>query len=160
MPLMNGSWFVKRSRRKTKHLRDLLRVYFVDNFLLLQRLFVTLFFSSVWIFSSKQFRNNYMHCEVTGRYSMHFLLKYNWRKETWKVFFGSQSLGAQTDMLVSQTAWICHWLIILLHRRITYEQRYFVNCFYELWCIGRKRKGKHSLTNFMQLFSFYTPWKH
>ena len=29
------------------------------------------------------------------------------QKETWKVFFGCQSLGAKTA--VSQTAWILHW---------------------------------------------------
>ena len=38
-----------------------------------------------------------------------FLLKYNWKKKTWKVFFGRQSLGVQTGIPVSQTAWIYHW---------------------------------------------------
>ena len=30
--------------------------------------------------------------------STYFLLKYNWKKKTWKVFFGHQSLGIQTDL--------------------------------------------------------------
>ena len=35
-----------------------------------------------------------------------FMLKYSWKKKTWKVFFGHQSLGDQTSILVSQMAWI------------------------------------------------------
>ena len=38
--------------------------------------------------------------------SMYFLLKYNWKKKTWKVFFGQPSFGTQTGIAVSQTAWI------------------------------------------------------
>ena len=30
--------------------------------------------------------------------STYFLLKYNWKTKTWKVFFGRQSLGIQTDL--------------------------------------------------------------
>ena len=40
--------------------------------------------------------------------STYFLLQYNWKKKTWKVFFGCLSLGAQTGIPVSQAAWICH----------------------------------------------------
>ena len=35
-----------------------------------------------------------------------FMLKYSWKKKTWKVFFGHQSLGDQTSIRVSQMAWI------------------------------------------------------
>ena len=42
--------------------------------------------------------------------SMKFLSKYNWKKKTRKVFFGHQSLGVQTSIPVSQTAWICHYI--------------------------------------------------
>ena len=42
--------------------------------------------------------------------STYFSLKYNWKKKTWKVFFRRQSLGAQTGIPVSQTAWIRHWI--------------------------------------------------
>ena len=41
---------------------------------------------------------------------MYFWLKYNYKKKTWKVFCRCQSLGAQTGIPVSQTAWMHHYL--------------------------------------------------
>ena len=41
--------------------------------------------------------------------STYFLLKYNWKSKTWKVFFGCQSFGAQTSFLGLPTAWISPW---------------------------------------------------
>ena len=58
---------------------------------------------------SKPFQNSLMHCEIIDRYFNVFLLKYNWKKKTWKVFFGRKSLGAQTGIPVSQTALTRHW---------------------------------------------------
>ena len=40
--------------------------------------------------------------------STYFLLKHNWKKENLKSFFGHQTLGTQTSIMVSQTTWICH----------------------------------------------------
>ena len=44
---------------------------------------------------------------TTSTYSF---LKHNWKKKTGKVFFGLQSLGAQTGIPVSQMVWILDWV--------------------------------------------------
>ena len=44
---------------------------------------------------------------------MYFLLKYNWKNKTWKELFGSQSLGMESSILVSKTAWIDPWYFSL-----------------------------------------------
>ena len=50
-----------------------------------------------------------MHCEIIDRYlNVLFVEIQLKKKKTWKVFFGRQSLGAQTSILVSQTTWIGH----------------------------------------------------
>ena len=62
---------------------------------------------------SMPFRNDKMYCKIIGCYST-YLLKCNWKRKTWKVFFGCQILGAQTGIPVSQTAWIRHCVLRLL----------------------------------------------
>ena len=49
-----------------------------------------------------------MHCEIIDRYLNVFFIEIELKKKTWKVFFGRQSLGAQTGILVSRTTWIHH----------------------------------------------------
>ena len=39
---------------------------------------------------------------------IYIFLKYYWKKKTWKVFLGHESLGTQACILVSQMVWICH----------------------------------------------------
>ena len=59
-------------------------------------------------FCSKPFRNNWIHCEITDCYFNIFFVEIQLKKN-WKVLFGSQSLGIQTGIVVSQMTWICHW---------------------------------------------------
>ena len=78
---------------------------------------------------SKPFQKNEMHCESLILTSTYFLLKYNWRKKTWKVFFGLQSLGTHRGILVSQTAWIRHWQIIIRQVNLSLTVMYsFATC--------------------------------
>ena len=56
---------------------------------------------------SKLFRNRCILKSLIAT-STNFLLKKNWKKKTWKVLFRRQSLGSQVEILVSQTAEICH----------------------------------------------------
>ena len=41
-----------------------------------------------WFWCSRPFQNNHMHCEIVDNYLTYFLLKCNWKKKTWKIFFG------------------------------------------------------------------------
>ena len=89
---------------------------FVDSFFYCFNLFVSLFFSSVCFFCFlSHFEIN--KCSVKSLITIltYFLLKYNWKKKTRKVFFGHYSLSAQTGIPVSQTAWIRHWIESLSH---------------------------------------------
>ena len=72
-----------------------------------------LFFFLLPLLSSKQFQNNYALRTHTSLFNI-FLLKYNWKKWTWKVFFGCQSLGAQTGIPFYKTAWKCHCICYTL----------------------------------------------
>ena len=66
---------------------------------------------------SKLFRNRCILKSLIAT-STNFLLKKNWKKKTWKVLFRRQSLGSQVEILVSQTAEICHCsLYSSLHTR-------------------------------------------
>ena len=83
------------------------------------------------------------HCEITrgiGKSlltnSIYFSLKYNWKKKTWKTFFGYQSLGSQTVKLVSQTAWIRHNMTFIL--KLNLPSSCIIRCewwFFRLWNI-------------------------
>ena len=54
---MNGSWFVKKSRRKSEHLHYLLRISFLDNLLFCFNVYVSHCFSLLSAFLSfKRFR--------------------------------------------------------------------------------------------------------
>ena len=67
----------------------------------LQRFFLLRCFSVLSaILSSKPFR---IRCFVKSLMatSIYFLMKYNWKKKTWKVFFGCHIFGAQTGIPVT-----------------------------------------------------------
>ena len=49
-----------------------------------------------------------MHREIIDCYFNIFFVEIQLKKENLKVFLGCQSLGAQTCISFSQTAWICH----------------------------------------------------
>lgn len=56
-----------------------------------------------------------------------FLLKCNWKKKNWKVFFRRQSLGVQTRIPVSQTARIRHWYSAIKVPNISFENSSFLH---------------------------------
>ena len=111
---------------------------FVDSFFFCLHLFLLYCFPFLSAFlPSKSFRNNEMHSESTDRYvffveiqmkkenlKTYFLLKCNWKKTTWKMFFGRKSLGTKTNIPVSQTTWIRHCYVSYL----TYQNRCFLCC--------------------------------
>ena len=53
-----------------------------------------------------------MHCEIIDCYFNTFFVETQLKKKTWNVFSRCQSLGTQTSIPVSQTAWIRHRHII------------------------------------------------
>ena len=99
--------FVKKSKGKSKHLRDVCWQFLLS----LRHLFVSLahlFCLHFCLLSHFEI----IRCIVKSLVatSTYFLLKYNWQNKTWKVILGRQSLGTQTSIPVSQTACIRPWI--------------------------------------------------
>ena len=109
--LMNGSSFVKKSRRKIEHLRGLLHIKmnentFTDSFLFRFNIFLSHCFSHLFAFCQlSHFEIIRCIVKLMIATSTCFLLKCNWKKRSWKMLFGHQSLGIHASILVSQTAW-------------------------------------------------------
>ena len=65
--------------------------------------------------------------------SNYFLLKYNCKKKTWKVFFWVQEFGCPNCIiLVSQMTWICHCIMIM---SLYYVTVFILNCH----CIHKRK---------------------
>ena len=74
----------------TENLTETLcRQFFVS----LQHLFVSLFFPSVCILSSKPFQNNYIHCKIIDHYFNIFFVEIQLAKENLKNVFWAPEFG-------------------------------------------------------------------
>ena len=63
--------------------------FFIDSSFFCFDLFLSHSFSLLsWFCCSRPFQNNHMHCEIVDNYLTYLLLKCNWKKKTWKIFFG------------------------------------------------------------------------
>ena len=97
--LRNGSRFIKKSRRKSKHIHDLLHIQinenvFADNFFFHFKVFcLNCFLFCLYFLPCKSFRNYYMHCEIIDCYFNIFLVEIKLNKEILNSVFQVPEFG-------------------------------------------------------------------
>ena len=117
--LMNMSRLLKKPRNKREHLSDLLVIKWMKKLLLTISSFTSMPFCHIVFLHCLRFYilSHFLIIRCIVRplitISMHFFIEYNWKKKTWKVFFGCQNWRAQTSITVSQTTWICYQSYLL-----------------------------------------------
>ena len=86
------------------------------------------------------------------------MLKYNWKRKTWKVFLGCRGLSPQTGILVFQTAWMHHCWINNQHQLSNSFTKEGVSCQSLMEVIQTGKKMKTAKDS--QFIKFNTNWKN